>query len=243
MANLQRSTIIPGPSRRFARKPAKQAVWYRQRVTIPKTLNGYDLTGVDISFEFIATANGPMPEIIYFDGRRVALGEDLEQIPLFDHAKPGQSILVAVKLLPTVDDKEFRGAQMHISFAANRPNPLDAATEIVSAANLLPALAPNSSSREGRTRQSHRADRSARTRSSTASSLRRITSRCPDDTAHIESRPQASKLSPHRQLAHRRSVALALDRNRRHCEAHLLERRATHERISHLHLHAVSRCL
>src|SRR5215469_238593 len=127
-------------------KASKEAVWYRQRITIPKTLNGYDLTGTDISFVFIATANGPMPEIIYFDGRRVALGEDLEQIPLFDHAKPGQSILVAVKLLPTVDDKDFRGAKMRISFSTSRPNPLDLATEVVSAANLLPVVAPNSTS-------------------------------------------------------------------------------------------------
>jgi alpha-mannosidase len=137
------------PVAKIRSKASKEAVWYRQRVTIPKTLNGYDLTGVDISFEFIATANGPMPEIIYFDGRRVALGEDLEQIPLFDHAKPGQSILVAVKLLPTVDDKDFGGAQMRITFSANRPSPLDVATEIVSAANLLPALAPNSSADKG----------------------------------------------------------------------------------------------
>lgn len=133
------------PVAKVPSKSGKAAVWYRQRITIPKTLDGYDLTGVDISFEFVATANGPMPEIIYFDGRRVALGEDLEQIPLFDHAKPGQSILVAVKLLPTVDDKDFRGAQMHISFSPNRPNPQDIATEIVSAANLLPALASDSS--------------------------------------------------------------------------------------------------
>ena len=44
-------------------KASKEAVWYRQRVTIPKTLNGYDLTGVDISFEFIATANEKMKRI------------------------------------------------------------------------------------------------------------------------------------------------------------------------------------
>lgn len=134
------------PIAKVGSNAGKEAVWFRQRITIPKTLNGYDLTGTDISFEFVATANGPVPEIIYFDGRRVALGEDLEQIPLFDHAKPGQSILVAVKLLPTVDDKAFRGAQLRITFASSRPNPEDIATEIVSAANLLPALAPNSAS-------------------------------------------------------------------------------------------------
>ncbi|HSU18296.1 MAG TPA: glycoside hydrolase family 38 C-terminal domain-containing protein [Acidobacteriaceae bacterium] len=123
----------------------KEAVWYRRRISIPRTLDGYDLTGADVSFQFVATANGPMPQIIYFDGRRVALGEDLEQIPLFVHAKPGDSILVAVKLLPTVDDKSFRGAQMKITFSSTRPNPEDVATEIVSAANLLPALASGNS--------------------------------------------------------------------------------------------------
>lgn len=123
----------------------KEAVWYRRRISIPRTLDGYDLTGADVSFQFVATANGPMPQIIYFDGRRVALGEDLEQIPLFVHAKPGDSILVAVKLLPTVDDKSFRGAQMKITFSSSRPNPEDVATEIVSAANLLPALAAGNS--------------------------------------------------------------------------------------------------
>jgi alpha-mannosidase len=100
------------PVAKVQAKSGKEAVWFRQRITIPKTLNGYDLTGVDVSFQFVATANGPVPEIIYFDGRRVALGEDLEQVPLFDHAKTGQSILVAVKLLPTVDDKTYRGVQI-----------------------------------------------------------------------------------------------------------------------------------
>jgi alpha-mannosidase len=124
-------------------KAGKDTVWYRQRITIPKTLDGYDLTDTDVSFQFVANANGPVPEIVYFDGRRVALGEDLEQIPLFVHARLGQSILVAVKLLPTVDDKTIRPAQLKISFSPTRPNPQDLAEEIVSAATLLPALAPN----------------------------------------------------------------------------------------------------
>ncbi|MBE7158703.1 MAG: alpha-mannosidase, partial [Rhodospirillales bacterium] len=55
---------------------SKDALWFRREITIPRTLHGYNLTGTDISFRFQADANGPMPEIVYFDGRRVALGDD-----------------------------------------------------------------------------------------------------------------------------------------------------------------------
>ena len=59
-------------------------MWFRQTYAIPDTLNGYDLTGSRIWFQFHADANGPMPEILYFNGRRVALGDDLEPVVLFD---------------------------------------------------------------------------------------------------------------------------------------------------------------
>ena len=122
----------------------KQAVWYRRLVEVPKTLNGYDLTGAEISFRFRADANGPMPQILYFNGRRVAMGDDLEQVQLFASAKPGDRVLVAVKLLPTVDDKRFNSVEMQVSFAPARPNPEDLRKEIVAAATLLPTLAPAS---------------------------------------------------------------------------------------------------
>ena len=46
-----------------------------------------------------------MPQILYFNGRRVALGDDLEPVVLFDSAKPGEKVTVAVKLLHTVEVK------------------------------------------------------------------------------------------------------------------------------------------
>ena len=94
-----------------------EAVWYRRLVEVPKTLNGYDLTGSRIWFHFLASANGPIPQIVYFNGRRVAMGEDLEPIVLLDQAKPGDKVLVAVKLLQTVDKKRFGGADMRIDFS------------------------------------------------------------------------------------------------------------------------------
>ncbi|HEV2463984.1 MAG TPA: glycoside hydrolase family 38 C-terminal domain-containing protein [Acidobacteriaceae bacterium] len=117
-----------------------EGVWYRQWVEVPKSLHGYDLTGTRIWFQFHAYANGPMPQIIYFNGRRVALGDDLEPIVLFDDAKPGDKVLIAVKLLATVDKKQFAGSEMKIDFAQNRPDPDDKRDEFISDALLIPSL-------------------------------------------------------------------------------------------------------
>ena len=121
-------------------KTGFDSVWYRRWVEIPKSLNGYDLTGARIWFSFDASANGPMPEIFYYNGRRVALGEDLEPIMLTEHAVPGDRILVAVKLQHTVDVKTFYGAGLRVDVAAPRPSPEDLRREILTAAALVPSL-------------------------------------------------------------------------------------------------------
>jgi alpha-mannosidase len=123
-------------------KAPREAVWFRQTYQVPATLNGYDLTGARIWFQFHATANGPMPQILYFNGRRAAMGDDLEPIIVFDQVKPGEKVTVAVKLLHTVDTKNFQGATLKIDFPEGRPNPEDLRLEFLSAALLVPALAP-----------------------------------------------------------------------------------------------------
>lgn len=124
-------------------KAPTDAVWFRRLIEVPATLNGYDLTGSRIWFRFRAVANGPMPEIIYFNGRRVALGDDLEPIILFDSAKPGDKALVAVKLLHTVDSKTFFGTEQKIEFSPKRPNPEDIRLELLSSTLLVPSLSTN----------------------------------------------------------------------------------------------------
>ena len=123
-------------------KAPHEAAWFRQTYQIPETLNGYDLTGARVWFQFHASANGPMPQILYFNGRRAAMGDDLEPVVLIDQAKPGDKVVVAVKLLHTVDVKTFHGATLRIDFPENRPNPEDLRLEFLSAAMLVPALAP-----------------------------------------------------------------------------------------------------
>src|ERR1700721_2349348 len=112
----------------------EDAVWYRRWIVVPPTLNGYDLTGTKLWFEFSASANGSVPEIVYFNGRRVAMGEDLEPIVLFDPAKPGDKVLIAVKLLQTVDKKRFEEAVIRVDFASARPSPLNSMQELETAA-------------------------------------------------------------------------------------------------------------
>jgi alpha-mannosidase len=121
-------------------KAGKDAVWFRQSYQVPATLSGYDLTGARIWFQF--DTNGRIPQILYFNGRRVAMGDDLEPVVLFDDARPGDKVTVAVKLLHTVDTKSFHGATLKIDFPQDRPNPVDLRQEFLSAALLAPSLAP-----------------------------------------------------------------------------------------------------
>jgi len=127
------NTVLPDGSGPF------ESVWYRRWIEVPQTLNGYDLTGTKIWFQFQDDANGPITQIIYFNGRRVAMGDDLEPIVLFDNAKPGDRILVAVKLLKTVDQKHFRSADLRIDFSAGRPNPAYLFDEMGTISILSPA--------------------------------------------------------------------------------------------------------
>ena len=124
------------------------AVWYRRWIVVSQTLNGYDLSGGKLWFRFAASGNGPIPQIIYFNGRRVAMGEDLEPIILLDPIRPGDKVLVAIKLLQTVDKKRFEDAIVRVDFPNNRPSPLDLLKEIEIAATLAPSLGTKTQSVE-----------------------------------------------------------------------------------------------
>jgi alpha-mannosidase len=136
--------VLPAPTTRATQLTApKDAVWYRRLIEVPQTLHGYDVSGSRVLFQFKVDANGPIPQIIYFNGRRVALGDDLEPIVLFENAHPGDKVLVAVKLLHTVDEKRWEGVNLTLQptdATAARPSPDDLRQEIITAANLLPAL-------------------------------------------------------------------------------------------------------
>jgi alpha-mannosidase len=124
------------------------AMWFRRTITVPPSLNGYDLTGARIWFSFDVWAEGAVPQIVYFDGRRVAMGEALEPVVLWEHARPGDTIEVAVKALDSADAKHFAGAHLAIDFPPGRPSPETLRREVVSAKDLLPALTPPGEERQ-----------------------------------------------------------------------------------------------
>ena len=117
------------------------AVWFRRLVEVPKTVNGYDISGSQIWLQMMASGRGT--DILYFNGSRVALGESLEKQMLFGSAKPGDKILIAVKMLDTPEPKPIRGFRLDVVFAGNRPNSEDLRDELISAAYLLPTITPD----------------------------------------------------------------------------------------------------
>ena len=129
---------------------SRDAVWLRHWIEVPRTLNGYDVTGTHIWFNLRVDANELFPEIVYFNGARVAMGtQQIEDVLLFNDAKPGEKIFVAVKFLATKNVKRFRGANLRIDFVANRPNPGDVLSELQSAAHLLPVIVASPSDLTG----------------------------------------------------------------------------------------------
>jgi alpha-mannosidase len=124
---------------------SKEGVWFRSWVQIPKTLDGYDITGADIWFHASVEAHLPLTQIIYVNGQQIAMADNIDPVEIAAHVKPGERILVAVKALATVLPKRFNGVQITVHFAPDRPNPLDVRDEILSAAALLPSLEPDAS--------------------------------------------------------------------------------------------------
>jgi alpha-mannosidase len=117
-------------------------VWIRRLVEIPKTLNGYDLTGANVSFYLMVGADGPghgyAYETIYYNGKKVVEGTHIYKIPLFTNAHPGDKIMITVNMPPTGVPKRFDTARFQVTFAADRPDPSVLQVELASTAELLP---------------------------------------------------------------------------------------------------------
>lgn len=122
-----------------------EAIWFRSEITVPQQLSGYDLTNARIELHVAVGAGGPAPLILYMDGRQVAMGADLAPIVLWEKAKPGDHVLIAVKALATDVAKVFRAVTVAVTTDPARPNPSDFYKEITADSWVLPVLAGGAS--------------------------------------------------------------------------------------------------
>ncbi len=116
-------------------------VWLRKWIDIPKTIEGYDLKGSRIWISLMIHAWGGDGAVMFVNGQRMAQTDHSE--PIIFSGKPGDRVLVAIRIGQTATPTNFPVARMHITFAENRPSPGDLYIEFVSAALLIPDLARN----------------------------------------------------------------------------------------------------
>jgi alpha-mannosidase len=99
-------------------------IWLRAEVQIPPATSRYDYTDASLRLTFATQSDMDIPAIVYLNGSRVAMGVELEPIELSNDIRPGQKILLAVKVIcPPLKEVTFAGATLSVSPARGRPDP------------------------------------------------------------------------------------------------------------------------
>ncbi len=99
-------------------------IWLRAVVQIPAASSGYDYTGASLRLTFATQSDMDIPAIVYLNGSRVAMGVELEPIELSNDVRPGQKILLAVKVIcPPLKEVTFAGVTLSMTPAHGRPDP------------------------------------------------------------------------------------------------------------------------
>ncbi|HEY7617304.1 MAG TPA: alpha-mannosidase, partial [Terriglobales bacterium] len=120
--------------------------WFRRSVEVPEKLNGYDLTGATLYFQFQVSGETPPSTTIYVNGSRAAMGVDLEPIVLFQHAQPRQKVSIAIKVSASPGlGLSFRRVILSVRFSPQRPDPGLIREQVIAAQAILQAIPENQS--------------------------------------------------------------------------------------------------
>jgi len=117
----------------------------RRWVEIPEKINGYAVAGarvkLNIRFDFMWNAKGPVTIAVFSNGSLVSRGDDDMQqpIPLAESAKPGQKFLIAIRIDAPEVETLFQDAQLSIEPANGRPDPAMLRMEILAARPMIAA--------------------------------------------------------------------------------------------------------
>ena len=122
-----------------------------------------------------------------------------------------------------------RGANLKIDFAENRPNPEDLRLEILSAALLVPSLSKDVAADTATLEKAIGRGRSGSAGREGSGEVRCVVEAGAVNARRPEADAAASDAAPDRQLAHRRGMAVAMDRNGGRGQANLRHRIAIDE--------------
>ncbi|MBI3403969.1 MAG: alpha-mannosidase, partial [Acidobacteria bacterium] len=114
--------------------------WFRRVLEIPRTVNGYDISGSTLRLEISASSDFQNPIIIYVNGSRVAMGESLEPIVIGERVQPGQKIVVAAKVLSPAESNRLNRATIRIEPPSSRVSPALSRDELAANESLVLAL-------------------------------------------------------------------------------------------------------
>lgn len=110
--------------------------WLRTRLVVPVKYDGYDLTGAGLRLD----VDSDNDVIVYVNGSRLAMGEDLEPTRFAEHVRPGDNFIIAIKDLGLEGDHRVR-FNVEVLPNEKRPDPLVVANELRSAETIIQSLA------------------------------------------------------------------------------------------------------
>jgi alpha-mannosidase len=123
---------------------------FRQRIEIPEKINGYAVEGARVKLALALDSNGPDEISVFANGALVFRGNEdtLQPMLLMENVRPGQKLLIAVRMEATEVESNFQRAQLMIEPPASRPDPSRLRMEILAARPLIAAYPDGMSERE-----------------------------------------------------------------------------------------------
>jgi len=123
---------------------------FRQRIEIPEKINGYAVEGARVKLDLALDSNGPDEISVFANGALAFRGNEdtLQPMLLMENVRPGQTLLIAVRMEATEVESNFQRAQLIIEPPASRPDPSQLRMEILAAQPIIAAYRDGKSQRE-----------------------------------------------------------------------------------------------
>jgi alpha-mannosidase len=135
----------------------KGSRWLRLTYEIPAQLNGYSLQGARISLDLHVSSDDAIQISIFSNGNMVARTDEDGQVPitLIENAQPGQTLVLAVRVLDSGgggccggDSTRIEHAELGIQPPPDRPDPALMRLQILSAEPVIAAYPDGKAERE-----------------------------------------------------------------------------------------------